>query len=256
MRSNLNWKQGVLIGLVLVGLIIPWFMDRVPQDPRYHHFADTTQWFGIPNFFNVITNVLFVLVGLVGIRASRSERSVLDSAEMRRFYHVFCVGVILVGVGSAYYHVNPNNSTLVWDRFPMTMSFMALFALILADGVSLRAGKVLFWPLIGIGLGSVGYWYATELWGAGDLRPYGIVQFLPMVLIPIILLLFGTRTIQGLFLWWMLGVYILAKICELFDAEIFSLTGILSGHSLKHVFASVATACVIGACQRRSDLNR
>jgi len=256
MRSDLNWKQGVLIGLVLVGLVIPWLMDRVPQDPTYHHFADTTQWLGIPNCFNVITNALFVLVGVVGIMASRSKGFVLDLVEMRRFYHVFCVGVILVGVGSAYYHVNPNNSTLVWDRFPMTISFMALFALILADGVSIRAGKVLFWPLIGIGLGSVGYWYVTELWGAGDLRPYGMVQFLPMALIPVILVLFGARTMRGLFLWFAVGIYLLAKICELFDAEIFSLTGIVSGHSLKHVFAAIATACVIAACQRTSYLNR
>ena len=239
------------MGLLGCGVIVPWFIDPVPQDSSYHRFADTTAWLGIPNFVNVFTNAGFILVGFMGLSASRTKGYALESPDMRLAYHVFFIGVGLVGVGSAYYHVNPNNATLVWDRLPMTVSFMALFALIMADCVSPQVGKVLLWPLIGMGVGSVGYWYVTELWGVGDLRPYGVVQFLPMILIPVMLVLFGTRFMRSSFIWAILGTYLLAKIVEFFDAEIYSITQIISGHSLKHVIAALATAWVIFACQQR-----
>ncbi len=239
------------MGLLGCGVIVPWFIDPVPQDLSYHRFADTTAWLGIPNFVNVFTNAGFILVGFMGLSASRTKRFALESADMQLAYHVFFIGVGLVGMGSAYYHVNPNNATLLWDRLPMTVSFMALLAMILADTVSPKIGKVLLWPLIGMGVGSVGYWYVTELWGVGDLRPYGVVQFLPMILISVILGLFGTRFMRSSFIWAILGTYLLAKIVEFFDAEIYSITQIISGHSLKHVIAALATAWVIFACQQR-----
>ncbi len=102
-----------------------------------------------------------------------------------------------------------------------------------------------------MGVGSVGYWYVTELWGVGDLRPYGVVQFLPVILIPVILGLFGTRFMRSSFIWAILGTYLLAKIVEFFDAEIYSITQIFSGHSLKHVIAALGTAWIILACQHR-----
>ena len=250
MNSGLNWRHGLLIGLLVMGMAFPLFIDPVPQDPRYHFFADTTTFLGIPNFLNVATNVFFILVGILGLFASRSKGFLLESADMRQAYHIFFVGVILVGVGSAYYHVHPTNTTLVWDRLPMTVSFMALLAMIIGDCLSPKIGKTLLWPVIGIGVGSIGYWYGTELWEVGDLRPYGVVQFLPMVLIPTMLGLFGTRSLRSPFLWATLGTYLVAKILEVFDAEIYSITGMISGHSLKHIIAALATASVILACQK------
>ncbi len=251
MTAQWNWRHSVLVGLLGCGVIVPWFIDPVPQDSSYHRFADTSAWLGIPNFLNVATNALFILVGILGFSASRAKGFVLESADMRLAYHVFFLGVGFVGLGSAYYHVNPNNATLVWDRLPMTVSFMALLAMIIADTVSPKIGTVLLWPLIGIGAGSVGYWYVTEMWEIGDLRPYGLVQFLPMLLIPMMLGLFGTRFMRSPFLWAILGTYLLAKIVEFFDAEIYSTTQIISGHSLKHVIAALATAWMIWACHKR-----
>jgi len=193
-----------------------------------------------------------MLVGILGFSASQAKGFAYESADMRLAYHVFFIGVGLVGVGSAYYHVNPNNAALVWDRLPMTVSFMALFAMIIGDTISPKIGKVLLWPLIGIGTASVAYWYVTELWEVGDLRPYGVVQFLPGILIPVMLGLFGTRLMRSSFIWAILGTYLLAKIVECFDAEIYSITGIISDHSLKHVIAFLATACLISACQQRA----
>jgi len=251
MISGLSWRHGILIGLLVMGMVFPLFLDPVPQDPRYHSFADTTTFLGIPNFLNVTTNVCFILVGILGLLASRSKGFMVDSTDMRLTYHIFFVGVIFVGVGSAYYHLNPTNARLVWDRLPMTVSFMALLAMIVGDCLSPTIGKALLWPLIGIGVGSIAYWHVTELWDVGDLRPYGLVQFLPMVLIPLMLGLFGTRSLRRPFLLVSLGTYLLAKNAEFFDAELYAITGFISGHSLKHVIAALATAWVILACKKK-----
>lgn len=34
----------------------------------------------------------------------------------------FYIGVAAVGFGSAYYHLQPNDSTLVWDRLPVSLT--------------------------------------------------------------------------------------------------------------------------------------
>lgn len=249
-NSGLNWRHGIVLGLLFTGMAVPFFLEPIPQDPRYHSFADSRTLLGIQNLINVLSNCSFLVVGFLGLFASRSKEFVLDSADMRLAYHVFFIGVIFVGLGSAYYHLNPTNATLVWDRLPMTVSFMALLAMIIADCLSPNIGKALLGPLIGIGVASIGYWYGTELLEVGDLRPYGVVQFLPMVLIPVMLSLFGTRSLRSTFLWATLGTYLLAKVVEFFDVELYAITGFMSGHSLKHVIAALATAWVILACQK------
>jgi len=55
----------VLIALLaLGGLLI--FVDRIPQWPEYHEFADDRVFLGIPNAYNVISNMGFLIVGAWG----------------------------------------------------------------------------------------------------------------------------------------------------------------------------------------------
>lgn len=82
------------------------------------------------------------------------------------------LGIFLTGFGSSYYHWNPNDSTLFWDRLPMTLSFMAILAVVVEERISARLGAVLLWPLLATGLLSLLLWRST-----GDLRLYGWVQF-------------------------------------------------------------------------------
>ena len=229
-----EWRLWIILTVAVVGMIGSLFVPRIPQDPAYHQFADHRTIFEIPNFWNVVTNIPFVLVGLFGL--ARLSKVV----ALRSGYLIVCLGIILVGVGSAYYHLAPSTPTLTWDRLPMTIVFMALFSAILEDRVSSRAGKILLWPLIVVGAASVGYWHFTELQGNGDLRPYGLVQFLPMVLIPMMLILFPVGALRLSLLWWMLVSYGLSKIAEHFDVWIFAATGMISGHSIKHLLASLA----------------
>ncbi len=237
----------LLLGCVAVAAIAAAFwLDSIPQDPGYHEFADRSALFGIPNFWNVATNLPFLFIGLLGL----AMRSRLQSEAQRVQYIVFCVGVALVGIGSAYYHWAPSTPTLVWDRLPMTVAFMALFSAVIHDRVSERLGRALLWPLVIAGAATIAYWYWSELAGRGDLRPYAVVQFLPMLLIPLMLLLFSGRGLRDGWLWATFGTYVLAKIAEYFDAAIRVATGFLSGHSLKHLLAALAVLWAIRAFLR------
>ena len=104
-------------------------------------------------------------------------------------YRIFFIGLILIGLGSGYYHLDPSNASLVWDRMPITLSFMAFFAISLGESVSTDIDSKLLYPLILIGILSVVYWDFTKSIGEGDLRIYAIVQFLPIMLIPLLLLI-------------------------------------------------------------------
>jgi len=242
----------LLIGTIGAAAIAAAFwLDRIPQDPAYHAFADHGMLLGIPNFWNVATNLPFLLVGLIGL----AWRSRLRVQAPQTQYAVFCVGVMLVGLGSAYYHWAPSTPALVWDRLPMTVAFMALFSAVIQDRVSEHLGRVLLWPLVIAGIATIVWWYLSEQAGRGDLRSYAVVQFLPMLLIPLMLLLFNGRGLRDGWLWMTLATYLLAKIAEYFDAAIFSASGILSGHSLKHLLAALAVWWAVRAFLEQETAN-
>ena len=43
------------------------------------------------------------------------------------------LGIALTGFGSSYYHWDPNDRTLFWDRLPMALSFMAILAIVIGE---------------------------------------------------------------------------------------------------------------------------
>ena len=238
-----HWRL-YLIGAIGTAVIAAaFFIDPLPQDPAYHAFADRGRMLGIPNFWNVMTNLPFLFVGFVGLARARR----LSDATLGLHYRVFCIGVSLVALGSAYYHFDPSTPALVWDRLPMTIAFMALFAAVLSDRVSQTLGRALLWPLITLGIASIAWWIRTELAGQGDLRPYAIVQFLPMLLVPLILLLSKSGGLDTAFLWKSLAAYGAAKLAEHLDPVILDATGVLSGHSLKHLLAALGAWWAIRA---------
>lgn len=229
-----------------------FFLPPIPQDVHYHNFADARSWHGIPNFSNVASNIPFVFVGLFGMLRAWRLKSSLDGYVA---WMVFFAGVLLTGFGSAYYHLAPSNGTLVWDRLPMTVAFMALLSQLITDRMDERAGILLLPVLVGAGILSVLYWQWTESVGHGDLRPYVFVQFFPLLAMPLILYLFpseheGVALLVYAFLW-----YMVAKLLEHFDAQVFAMTGSASGHMLKHLAAAAGAACVAGYMTRVSNQN-
>ena len=245
-----NARLAVLGVLSLVALVVLWLQGPIPQDPAYHAFADTRAMFGVANFWNVASNLPFPLFGLWGLaRVLRGPLDPLAEAQ-RRAWIVFFLGATAVGFGSGYYHLHPDNASLVWDRLPMTLAFMGLFALLVGEHLDLDWGRRLLWPLLAVGLASVLWWHATESQGRGDLRPYAAVQFLPLILIPGLLLAFP-RPGRGP-LWVVLALYGLAKALEHWDAAILAAIGVTGGHAFKHVAAAAGIGVIAWWLGRRA----
>jgi hypothetical protein len=235
-----------LFGVAAAAIGGVWLLDPIPQDPAFHDFADQRTLFGVPHFWNVASNLPFLVVGGLGwLRAGR-----LASPPLATHYRVLCAAIALVAIGSGWYHHAPSNAALVWDRLPMTVAFMTLFSALIADRISWFAGRALLWPLVVAGISSIAWWVRTEAAGAGDLRAYALVQFLPMILIPLILLLWREGSLAARPLWLALGAYALAKLFEHFDAAVFAATGgVFAGHALKHVSAALAAWWILRAFQ-------
>ena len=67
-----------------------------------------------------------------------------------------------MGLGSSWYHLDPSNETLLWDRLPISTAFMAFLSAVFAERLDRRAGIVALLPLIAFGIFSVLYWHFTE----------------------------------------------------------------------------------------------
>ena len=246
-------KIGLILILVISAIsgILVLLHDPIAQDPSYHFFHDQRMFFGIPNFFNVTTNIPFLFVGILGLQWLMKSTNEKYKQEISFSYSTLFIGVSFVAIGSGYYHLWPSNETLVWDRLPMTIVFMALFAIIIGEFISVRFGKPLLFTLLIFGFISVVYWHYTESQNNGDLRLYVLVQFLPLLLIPIILLLFNPSFTLPIGYWLLLGAYLLAKVLEEYDSEVFNILPLLSGHSLKHLAAAFGVFLLI-----KSYINR
>jgi hypothetical protein len=252
-------RARLLVALAVLMIGVAALVPPVAQDPAYHDFADQRALLRVPNFLNVASNLPFLLIGALGLAFLRDRRAGGTNAFAapgdRRPYWPFFAGVALTGLGSAYYHWRPDNATLFWDRLPMTIAFMALLASVIGERVSQRAGARALWPLLIVGVGSTLYWHLGELRGAGDLRPYGLVQFGSMVLIPLILLLFPPRYTGTAGLWMSMGWYGLAKVFEYLDHGLLRLTAV-SGHTWKHLASAASAYWVLRMLARRRPLSR
>ena len=226
----------LLLSSVIMALVI-MFVPPVSQDPGYHNFADQRNISGIPHFWNVVTNIPFLVLGITGFFKFQKQELTGILPDFFRAYLAFFMGLVLIGLGSGYYHLDPSNSTLVGDRMAITVTFMSFFVLIFGESISTRTALRLLVPLLFLGLASVVYWNITENLGTGDLRFYALVQFLPMLLIPLMLLFYGSCLSGRRWILAIILVYGAAKIAEMYDQQIYELIG-FSGHSLKHLIAA------------------
>ena len=168
----------------------------------------------------------------------KGERNQFVWDEMLGFF----IAISFVGIGSAYYHYNPNSSTLVWDRLPMTIAFTALMSIVISEFIDYKKGKLFLLPLVLLGIISIVYWVQL-----GDLRLYAFVQLYPILAIPIILILFKSEENSTKGFWILLITYIIAKLFEIFDFEIHNTLKYLSGHSLKHIAVSAGIYLLINS---------
>jgi hypothetical protein len=249
-----------MLPIVLAAVVaaIALWLPRIPQPQEYHLFADQRGFLGLPHFGDVASNLAFAAIGLWGLvfllrlTAEQILRHFQDRRE-RRPYLFFFAGLLLTACGSWYYHLQPDNASLLWDRLPMTIAFMSLVAAVIAERLSLRAGLWLLPVLLLIGLSSVWHWHVSEVSGVGDLRLYAAVQAYS-VLVLVIALFMPPRYTRGSDLAVVAGFYALAKVLEMLDRPIFGAGHMVSGHTLKHLAAAAAGYWVLRMLQKRRPL--
>lgn len=230
----------VSVACVLAALLLP----AVPQPLAYHDFADQRELFGVERFFDVFSNLAFLMAGLAGLVVLVLRRAQFERPVETLPYLVFFVGVVLTAAGSAWYHLVPDNERLVWDRLPMTIAFMALICAQIVERINVRTGLLLLIPLLIVGMTSVFYWIDSERSGAGNVLPYALLQAWAVFMLLLFALSLPSRYTRSRDLYWVFGVYVLAKLLEHFDQEVLALGNVLSGHTLKHIAAAVGGALV------------
>ncbi len=246
-RSTAIWTLFSIFTVMLLGVGL--FVDPIPQPVSYHEFADTRACLGIENCGDVFSNAGFALAGLAGLLLLWLRPDVFEAnaGSLRLPFALFFASVACVSAGSGYYHESPDSARLFWDRLPITVAFMSLFAAILADRLQIKAVAPLTALFVCLGLAGLGYWAWTESMGAGDLRFYILVQAYPLLVLLILpWLLPESRYSSTPYIYGMVGLYAAAKFLELFDVETLEiLSGVASGHSLKHICSAAASALVI-----------
>jgi hypothetical protein len=238
------WREWLLGGVSVALLAGAMAVDPIAQDLAYHRFADRRAVLGVPNFLNVASNLAFLLVGAAGLALCVRREG--HGATLS--WGVLFLGAALVAAGSGYYHWAPDNASLVWDRLPMTIGFMGLFVALLSEHIHEKLERYALLPALLAGAASVVWWHHAD-----DLRFYAWVQFMPLVTISLLVVLYPGRYTHLRYLVYGLVCYLAAKVAEALDAQVYAASGeLLSGHTLKHLLAALALYCVYAMLRRRT----
>ena len=245
--SRLLTRREIHVAMGMLAFFVLWlFMPTIAQPEGYHRFADNRSWLGIPNAADVLSNLAFVAVGLLGLLRLQQNQRPLPSM-VRVSLYVFFIGFFLTGFGSAYYHWNPTNETLVGDRLPMTIVFAGVFGALLTERVSSRCGFAALLFMLVVGPASVFYWKAMA-----DLSLYAVVQFGGVA--GIFLVLSVTKKGHDPLPWWtLMAWYGVAKILEAGDVVVWNATReVFAGHAWKHITAALGGLAMANALRRTS----
>lgn len=243
---KLSEREWMLAALVAMLALAGWVLPFTPQDPGFHAFVDNRAWLGIPNAQNVLSNLPFALAGIAGLALLAGGRLALPNRAFAASAVLFFGGLILTAFCSGWYHAAPEGHSLVLDRMGMVLAFAGIFGMLAAGRVSARAGWALGWLSLVAGPAAVLWWSVH-----GDLAPYAVLQFGGMLLLLLAALLW--REPGGPRWGWVLAIYISAKVLEVYDAQIYAMTGhLVAGHALKHlVAAGTALAVILPLCPGR-----
>lgn len=236
MSPNARLRPALLIGcLLMLALAVH---GPIAQYAHYHDFADRRALLWMPNAADVLSNLGFLLVGLWGL-LSVLRREVPPGGRLG--WLLAFGGMALTGLGSGWYHWQPDDQSLIWDRLPIALACAGLLA---AVGSELHGRVRAVWPalwLMAWAVSSVIWW----IWN-GDLRPYLLLQALPLILLPLWYWQMHRSVAEQLLVLGASLCYVLAKIAEVQDHSWFMLLdGMLSGHTLKHLFATVACGMLV-----------
>jgi hypothetical protein len=236
-----GWIFAATLLLWVVGCVL---LPPVPQPQSYHAFADTRAFFGIANFWNVVSNAAILLAGLLGLREVLGHRERFVTPAEIWPYAAFFAATALVALGSTYYHLAPGDARLLWDRLPIALATAALPIALLSDHAGPKVALPLLLPALLAGAISAFYWRMSALQGQDNLVPYLLLQLLALGAVVLLAARPGRYTRVGD--WWtVIGIYVVARLAEVLDAAIYAAGALVSGHTLKHVIAALAAFWVL-----------
>ncbi|MBI2305782.1 MAG: hypothetical protein HYU78_00635 [Rhodocyclales bacterium] len=247
--NRLIVRLPLIVTLAAVAAMLAY--GPIAQPARYHDFAAVTAWFGLPHAADVLSNLGFALVGVWGwLRlAPRSGHPALRDGWWG--YRLLLAGLVLTAVGSGWYHLAPDDYRLIWDRLPIALACAGLLAAVRAETVGSRAPREEAALFALLAVASVAWWHFTNDGGDGDLRPYLLLQGLPLLLIPLWQAIHSAARAERRLFGAALLLYLVAKVVELLDHQVLALFGSVSGHTLKHLLATLAAALIVGCLVRR-----
>jgi hypothetical protein len=244
-RLNPMLRRLPLILTIAAGLGLLWY-GPIPQWPGYHAFADQRSLGGIAHAGDVLSNAVFALVGLWGLWRLWPRRTHAALAAGWPGFVLFLFALLATAIGSAWYHLAPDNARLVFDRLPIALASAGLLGAVHAETHHGRHRGVLVAALAFVAVASVLGWYLTELRGHGDLRAYLFLQTLPALLVPLWQAIHRSPRGDRLAFAAAIGLFALARLAEVQDAPVFAALGVVSGHTVKHLLAGAAAACIVG----------
>jgi uncharacterized membrane protein YwzB len=230
---------GFLIGLIIL-LLLAIFLPAIAQNQNYHNFIDQRTFFRIKNASNTLSNLAFIVVGLWGLINFYKNKYIKISNSFSVLLNLFFISIILTGLGSSYYHLSPNDFTLVFDRLALSLTFAVILAMLANIRISERSGFHTLAELIILAPLSVLLWNYN-----GNLTPYSVLQFGGIIIIVLTLLLTKALKQSPCFAS-LIILYGFAKVAEFYDVEIFNLSqNLISGHTLKHLIGALAVLIFI-----------
>lgn len=234
-KSEISFLAGLII-LLLLAIFLP----AIAQNQNYHNFADQRTFFGIKNTSNTLSNLAFVIVGLWGLINFYKNKYIKITNAFSVLLNLFFITIILTGLGSSYYHLSPNDFTLVFDRLALSLVFAVVLAMLASIRISERSGFHTLAELIILAPLSVLLWNYN-----GNLTPYAVLQFGGIIIIVLTLLLTKPQKQSPCFAS-LIILYGFAKVAEFYDGQIFLLTqNLISGHTFKHIIAALAVVLFI-----------
>lgn len=241
MKPKLSVTEFTCLTACAVLLLLATCLPAVPQAAAYHHFADQRVLWGVPFAQDALSNLPFALFGVLGLRALAAAPGMAPAQRVSAT--LFFVGLVATAACSGWYHLRPDDGGLAIDRLGMVLAFAGLLGLAAADRISTRAGGALLFAVLLLGPISIALWRST-----GNVLPWAVLQFGGLGLLLCLACLRPAHEAGAPNLGAVVLVYALAKCLELADHAVFELTqGWVSGHTLKHVVASLAALPVIAA---------
>ena len=250
--DNLKHLHWLFFGAYAALLTLLHFaISPLRQTTAYHQFVDVRVWCGVPRVGDVLSNGAILFSGLFAAYLLATARRCASVEKTDRIFVVFLIGVIGTALGSSFYHWAPSDARLVWDRLPMTIVLQASLALVMANRFGTALGEKFLCVLLPLGVLSV-VWWATF----GDLLPYLVVRVGAGVCVMVVLLRgFAWRTDR----WFVVALALDPMLTwfERHDSDVFWWTQqLVSGHTVKHVLAGTALACVCLWWRKHAGMSR